>query len=130
MSQENVEIARKVNEAIRRGDWDVVAAYYDPGISIRTDPTWPEQRIYGRAAAMNFVRNGCETWGLDVRIEEIVDLGDRLLIRMRWNTHARHTGIGGNFRFSELVTYRDGRAILVEFFIDHEQALQALGLAG
>ena len=128
MSQENVEIARKVNEAVRRGDWDVVAAYYDPDVSIRTDPRWPEQRMYGRKAAMKFVRDACEAWGIDVRIEEIVDLGDRLLVRMHWNTHARHTGIGGDFRYSEIVTYRDGRAILVEFFLEHEQALKAVGL--
>ena len=47
MSQENVQIARKVNEAVRRGDWDVVAAYDDPDVAIRTDPRWPEQRMYG-----------------------------------------------------------------------------------
>src|SRR5437764_6344406 len=114
MSQENVEVARKVNEAVRRGDWDVVAAYYDPDVSIRTDPSWPEQRMYGRNAAMKFVRDAWEAWGIDVRIEEIVELGDRLLVRMYWNTHARHTGDGGAVGFSEIATYRDGSAIVVE----------------
>src|SRR5207248_784525 len=82
---------REANEAIRRADWDAVAAYYDPHIFIRTDPTWPEQRIYGRAAVLDFVRSGCELWGPDVRLEAIVDLGDRLLVRVHWNTRARST---------------------------------------
>lgn len=129
MSQENVEVARKNNEAFRRGDWDGLAASYDPDIAIRADPRWPDQRAYGREAAMNFFRSAWDAWGPDVRIEEIVDLGDRLIVRMVWNTHARHTGIEGDFRFSEIVTYRDGQVILVEYFLEHEQALKAVGLA-
>ena len=101
---------------------------YDPHIFIRTDPTWPEQRIYGRAAVLDFVRSGCELWGPDVRLEEIVDLGDRLLVRVHWNTRAQHTGIEEELRFSEIATYREGRVILIEFFLDHDQALKAVGL--
>jgi hypothetical protein len=42
----------------------------------------------GREAAVNFVRNASEAWGTDAQIEEIVDLGDRLLVRVGWNAHA------------------------------------------
>jgi ketosteroid isomerase-like protein len=123
-----VDTARKLNAAIRRGDWDAMAPCYDPHVSLRTDPSWPEQRIYGREAVLDFLRSVEELWGPDIRIEEIVDLGDRLLVRLSWNTHGRTSGIEGVVRFSEIATYRDGRIILSELFLDHDQALEVLGL--
>jgi hypothetical protein len=56
MSHENVEVVRETIDGIRRGDWDAVAETLDPHIFIRTDPSWPEQYIYGRDAAIVFYR--------------------------------------------------------------------------
>ena len=60
MSQENLQAARKVNEAVRKGDWDTVAAAYDPHVSVRTDPSWPEQQMHGREALLEFFRSGLD----------------------------------------------------------------------
>ena len=128
MSQENVDLYRKWFDALTRGDWDVVAAGFDPDVLVRTDPGWPEQRIYGRQAVTAWTRGALESMGPDFRIDEIVDLGDRVLARWCWNTRGQHSGIGGELRYSEIVTYREGRTILIEHFRDHEQALKALGL--
>jgi len=129
MSQ-NVEVVRKGNAAARRGDWDAVAANLDPHILLRTDARWPEQRIYGRDAAIAWYRELWESGGPDVRIEEIVDLGDRVLVRVCWHMRGLHSGVEGEFRTSEISTFREGRIILGEYFFEHEQALKALGLAG
>lgn len=128
MAQQNVEIVRRLNEAIRRGDWNTLADCYDPDICVRTDPSWPEQRMYGRQAAVNFIRGSIDALGDDLSQTEIVDLGDRLVVRVRWKTHARHSGIDEELAFSEILTFRDGRVILAEFFLDHADALRALGL--
>ena len=74
------------------------------------------------------MRAAVESMGSDVCIDEVVDLGDRVLARWCWNTRGQHSGIGGELRYSEIVTYREGRAILIEHFRDHEQALKAVGL--
>jgi ketosteroid isomerase-like protein len=129
MSQENVEIVRKNNDAFRRRDLDTVAAYLDPDVLIRTDPRWPEQRLYGREAVVAWYRSAQESMGSDIRIEEIIDLGDRVLIRLAWFARGQHSDAQGEVRFSELNTYRDGRLILSEFFLEHDQALKAVGLA-
>jgi ketosteroid isomerase-like protein len=129
VSQENVDLYRAGFDAIGRGEWDVVRAHWDPDILVRTDPGWPEQRIYGREAVTAWQRSAFESMGHDFRIEEIVDLGDRVLARWCWTTRGQHSGIGGELRYSEIVTYREGRAILIEHFRDHEQALKSLGLA-
>ena len=128
MSQENVDLYNKQFDAMTHGEWDVVAAGLDPDIVVRTDPGWPEQRIYGRTAVTAWLRGALESLGPDARIEETADLGDRVLARWCWNTLGDRSGIGGVLRYSELVTYREGRAALIEHFRDHAQALKAVGL--
>jgi ketosteroid isomerase-like protein len=123
-----VERIRKGNAALRRGDWDTVAANMDQDILLRTIPQWPEQRIYGRQAALAFYRSLTESGGPDVRLEEVIDLGDRVLTRIRWSFHGHESGIEAEQSYSVVTTWRDGLVILEEFFIDHADALKALGL--
>jgi ketosteroid isomerase-like protein len=129
MSQENVEIVKRGNEAFRRGDWEAVAEVIDPHISIRTDASWPEQRIYGREAALAFYRGVAESGISDIRIDETIDLGDRVLVRLRLHMRGSYSGAEGEQYYSMISTLRDGRVILDEFFLDHTAALKAVGLA-
>jgi hypothetical protein len=129
MSQENLDAFEKANDAFRRGDWEAVAATVDAHILVRTDPRWPEQRFFGREAVIAFWQGLWESWGPDARVEEIVDLGDRLLVRWRFIVRGQHSGVEGEQRISAIQTYREGRVILVEYFLGHEQALEAVGLA-
>jgi ketosteroid isomerase-like protein len=128
MSQENAEILRENIEAFRRGDWDAVAADWDTHVLVRADPSWPERFIYGREAVIDWQRSAWEALGPDVRIEETVDLGDRLLVRFCWHTRGQHSRIEQDLRFSLVSTYRDGGIVFAEYFLDHEQALEAVGL--
>jgi hypothetical protein len=54
VSQQNVEVALGGNAAIRRGDRDAVAEGMDPDVLLRMETRWPEQRVYGREAALAF----------------------------------------------------------------------------
>jgi ketosteroid isomerase-like protein len=103
-----------------------MAAGMDPDVLIRTDPRWPEQRAFGREAAIAWTRGLWESWGPAAEVEELVDLGDRLLVRWCYVTRGQHSGIEGEFRTSALSTYREGRVILLEYFFEHERALEAL----
>ena len=126
MSQKLVDIFRNEIDAFRRDDWDAVAATLDPHVLVRTDPRWPEQRFYGREAVVAFFRGLWESWGPDARIEEIVDLGDRLLIRWRYIVRGQHSGVEGEQHIFQINTYREGRVILAGYFLEHEHALEAL----
>ena len=53
-----------------------------------------------------------------------------MLFRSRWTVHGQHSGVEGEFRYSQISTLREGRAILIEYFFEHEQALAAVGLTG
>ena len=128
MSQANVETATRSNDAQKRGDWQALAKTMDAHVLLRTDPRWPEQHLYGREAVIAFVRDTGESGGTDMRIEEIVDLGDRLLIHRRWIRRGERSGVEGDVRYSEIATFRDGKVILIEMFLEREQALRAMGL--
>jgi len=128
MSQHNVAVVRRGIEAFRRGDWESIADVIDPHISIRTDTSWPEQRIYGREAALAFYRGIAESGGSDTHIEEAVDLGDRVLVRLRWHMRGSHSDVEGDQCYSVISTLCDRRVVLEEFFLDHEHALKAVGL--
>jgi ketosteroid isomerase-like protein len=130
VSQENVDLLRRNNDAFRRSDWEAWSANFDPDILIRTDPEWPEQRIYGRDAVVDWARSVGGVLGTDARIEEIHDLGDRVLARVRWDGSGQKSGITGEIAWTELVTMRDGRIVFIEMFIDHGHALKAVGLEG
>jgi ketosteroid isomerase-like protein len=128
MSQANVEIVRKGTEAFRSGDWDAMAASLDPDILVRADPLAPEQRIYGREAVLTYYQGLWESVGADVRVEEILDLEDRVLVRLVWAIRGQLSGIEGEQSLSMLFTIRDGRVIFQESFLDHAHALKAVGL--
>jgi hypothetical protein len=128
VSQENVALVRRAIDAFRRGDWDALAPMMDPDILIRTDPSWPEQRAYGPEAAIVLFRGIRESWGGDVSYQEILDLGDRVLTRERWNVSGQLSGVPGALESSAIVTSREGLIILIEYFLDHKQALKAVGL--
>src|SRR5436305_9449816 len=132
MSQEDVEVGRRGVEAANRGDWHPVAATMDQHVLLRLDPIWPEHHIYGRDAAIAFYEGLVEALahgpGPEIEIEEVVDLGDRVVVRLRATVHARASGVKGEQRYTTITTFREGLAILVEFFLEHERALKAVGL--
>jgi ketosteroid isomerase-like protein len=123
-----MELVSRGREAFARGDWKAFAAGMDADVLIRTDPLWPEQRVYGRDAAVAFYRGIWESVTSDIRLEDIVDLGDRVLTRACMTVHGSQSGVDGELRYSTLRTIRDGRIILEEFFIEHHDALRAVGL--
>ena len=126
MSQANVDVLRKQNDAYRRGDWDAMATVFDPHVFVRTDPRWPEQFIYGSEAWIAVLRGMWESVGPDVHIEEIVDLGDRVLAVLGYGMRGHESGVAGQQPVAEIATLRDGRVIFSEYFLDHEQAFKAL----
>jgi ketosteroid isomerase-like protein len=128
VSQENVEILRRSNDAYKRGDWEALAALHDPNVFVRTDPRWPEQFIFGSEAWVTLLREMRESVGPDVHVEELIDLGDRALARLTISARGQESGVTVEQSVSEIVTVREGRIIFVEYFLDHERALKAVGL--
>jgi ketosteroid isomerase-like protein len=131
MSQETVEIVRRGFEFWNAGDMDTLREQiYDPGIIWRPPEDWPEPGPYaGREAVMRQVEQLHETWDSEEMqlISDFIDVGDRVAVRFVWQTAGQ--GPASNIEATGVYTVRRGRIVAIEFFWDHAEALEALGLS-
>jgi|SRR4051812_36187557 len=129
MSQENVANVRAAFEAWNAGDMDALRESYDPGITWRPPQGWPEPGPYvGRETVMRQLEQMRETWDADTLepISDLIDAADRVVVRIIW----RGVGHGpeSNIELTGVYTVRKGRISAIEFFWDHAEALEAVGL--
>jgi ketosteroid isomerase-like protein len=130
MSRQNVEVVRQGFEAWNAGDMEAFRDLYaEDAIIVRFLEGWPESGPFvGRDTIMRTFEQLRQTWDSDtLEIISSIDLGDRVLTRYLW----RGVGHGPGLRLEATILYtlRKGRAFLLEYFWDHADALEALGLS-
>ena len=131
MSQENVEVARAVFAAWNTGDMDALRELYDPDVIVRMAENWPEPGPYvGREAVMRQWGQIRDAWDSDALepIGDFIDAADRVVVRHSYRG-AGH-GPESNMELTVVFTVRKRRVFYQEFFWDHAEALETLGLAG
>ena len=128
MSQVNVQVVRAAFEAWNSGDMDALALLYDSNIVVRIPEEWPEPGpLHGRDAVISQFRHVRETFEFDELIPgDFVDTGGNVVVRAAW----RGRGQGPQLRieWTFVYTLRKGKVILLEYFADHGEALEAVGL--
>jgi ketosteroid isomerase-like protein len=130
MSQENVEVVRAVFEAWNAGDMDALRELYHPDVIARSPEGWPEPGPFvGRDALMRQWEQMRETWDADALelISDFIEVGDRVAVRHIWRT-AGH-GPESNIELTNVFMVRKGRVFHQEFFWNHAEALEAVGLS-
>jgi uncharacterized protein len=130
MSEENVEIMRRGFDVWNKGDMDALRELYDPDIIWRAPEGWPEPGPYvGRDAVMHQLEQMRETFDTDSfeLISDLIEVGDRVAVRFIW--HGMGHGPESNVEATGVYTLRKGRVVYVEFFWDHAEALESLGLS-
>ena len=130
MSQENVELARRLIEALDRHDFEAFAEGMDPLIE------WNDQRElpgaashHGVEAVLRHLRATFEDM-TDFRVEaqEFVAAGDHVVITSRVSAKGQASGAPVervNFAVNE---YRAGRLVRVSIYGTKAEALKAVGL--
>ena len=130
MSHENVEIVRASFEAWNAGDMDAFRAWISPDAIMRTPEGWPEPGpLVGREAVMRQIEQLRETWDVDalIPISDFIDAADRVVVRFIWRG-AGH-GPDADLEMTGVYTVRKGKVAFWEFFWDHAEALDTLGLS-
>jgi ketosteroid isomerase-like protein len=130
MSWENVSVIREVIEAWNAGDMTRVRELYDPDAIVRTPPEVPEAGPHvGRDAVMRFfgqLREAVDARDSFDLVSDSFAVSDRVLVRVAW----KGTGSGPaiNLEMTLLYTVRRGHVFELEYFLDHAEALEAVGL--
>jgi ketosteroid isomerase-like protein len=135
MSQENVEAVRRGVQAWNADDLDAFLAELDPEVewhpSIEPaleggETTW--RGLDGARKAWDDYRGGA--WErLTIRIQEIRDLGESVVVLSHIDLTARTTGIEFTQEVGQLVTFRGGKLLRSQDFLSHAEALEAAGLS-
>jgi ketosteroid isomerase-like protein len=130
MSQENVDKARDFIDAYNRRDFDAAVESFDPEIE------WvlPERQSSDSCRGPDEVKRFWE--GLDETFDELrlepqgyVDAGDRVATRLRHHGRGKRSGLEINEElYHQVVTFRSGVMVRIEYFGEWSEALEAAGV--
>jgi ketosteroid isomerase-like protein len=138
MSQENVEIVRRLYEAVARRDTGTVLSLYDPdvewdGSRSRWAEVMPAEAQYGRGheELRSFFRLYYEMWeSFEDNVQELIDAGEQVISVVTSRGRGRTSGVEVEWAGNAGVwTIRDGKIIRVVWFKSRAEALEAVGLS-
>lgn len=133
MSQENVEIVRRVTDVMEHESFEaavpVFAEVAHPDVVWREDPSWPGA---GTFQGLDDVRRNMfdrlESLDFEQVTEELVDANDSVVALVRWRGRGRASGAQGALDLAIVFTVNDGAITKVDFYLDRAEALAAAGL--
>ena len=131
MSAEHVAQVRRFVDAFNRRDVQAVIADADPDVELHEWREAPGAQSYrGPDGVRAAIDSWFETWEwMQVEIAEIVDAGDHVLVVLDQRAKGSGSGAEVEIRSHNVYTFRDGKVVRIELFIDREPALAAAGLA-
>ena len=128
MSQENVEIVRRLIEAFNRRDFDAMLETGDPEIEV---VTLIGGTYRGHAGWRQIIDQAAEEVpGFQLVPEELIDVGHHRVVAVtHWGGTGRTSGIAVPDTLGLVYTLRDGLVVRQESFRNKAEALEAVGLS-
>jgi ketosteroid isomerase-like protein len=134
MSQQDVEIVRRVYEAVARRDAAEVLALYDPEVEVDSSQI-PEAELTGRRVLRghegirSLYRDWSEAWeSFADDCEELIDAGEQVISIVTRRGRGRASGVETTARRAGVWTIREGKVVRVAWFAAVEDALEAAGV--
>jgi ketosteroid isomerase-like protein len=132
MSQENVEVVRRLFAAWNRKDQDTAMALLDPQIEFRSALVDLGQKVYRGHDEMRQYRadleTAWETW--ETRDERFIAVGkDRVVSLYRVRGLGRGSGVPVEHDVSIVFTVRRAKVTRAKAYLDQKAALEAVGLS-
>ena len=130
MSQENVEKSRAYIDAYNRRDFDAAIKDFHPAVEWVLPERQSSDSCQGPGAIIRFWEGLDETMDeLQLLPQEVVDAGDRVATRLRHYGRGRLSGaVIDEEMYHQVVTFRDGKMVRIEYFGEWAEALAAAGL--
>lgn len=129
MSRENVEIVRRLVDALRLGDEEAATSILDPDVRV-VDHDLPDAGEYaGTEGLVAWASNWDESWERwRLEPQAFIDAGDRVVALVKLFAVGRGSGVTVERNDGMVWTVRDGKAVRLEYYGSGEQALEAAGL--
>ena len=130
MSQENIEIVRRIFDGWSRGDFSVGAELLAEDFEWQqhAEALEPGTRRGGQVG--NSLRSIFEIYeDFRVQAQEFIDAGEKVVVAARISGTARRTGIPLEGTWAFVWTLRDGRLVRNQVFGTRAEALEAAGLS-
>src|SRR4051794_4118518 len=129
MSQENVEVVRRMHDARARGDFQLSLSCFDPEVELTTPPLEPGASTYrGHDGVLQATRRWVGTWDdFRIEVEDLTDLGEHVLARIREYGRGKGSGVEVERQLFQLFTLRSDKIVRVRMYEDHADALEAAG---
>jgi ketosteroid isomerase-like protein len=141
MSEENVEIVRRVTEGfiagVERGDFvnapenvEFLADGYE--WILETGPVNAERQVWrGREGFLEFIRDWTEDFpDWSARVERLIDAGDdRVVALTSQSATGKGSGVPVELNLGMVFELEDGRIVRIRNYQSHAEALEAAGLS-
>lgn len=124
----NADAVRRSIEAYNAGDLDALLATAHADIEWEVAPEHPAATTH---RGIDAVREYHEDWrntlqGLRIDLREVVESGDSVVTVCGLRGSGAESGADVEVEIAFLTTFRDGKTIRVEEFLDPDEALRAL----
>jgi ketosteroid isomerase-like protein len=133
MSQENLEIVRRANDAFNRGDFARFAESVHPDIEVRdlAHAADAPETLRGAQALPSLVSEWRESFDeFRAEIGEYIDAGDHVVCVTRWTGRGKASGAVVDVAQVDVYELREGKIIRATLaYPDKATALEALGLS-
>jgi uncharacterized protein len=129
MSEENVEIVRRIFDGWSRGDFSVGAELLAPNFEWQqhAEAVEPGTRRGGQVG--NSLRTIFEIYeNFRVQAEDFIDAGEKVVVAARVSATERRTGMPLEGTWAFVWTVRDGRLVRNQVYANHAEALKAARL--
>jgi uncharacterized protein len=133
MSQENVELVRRLYRTVNRGGVQAVVGFMHPDVEVVPPSDWPDaSTIRGREQVQEIARQWMESFeDFKVEPERFVDPGgNRVVVFVRDRGRIKSSDTEIDTRLVHVWTLAAGKIMSWEVFMDEAHALEAVGLGG
>jgi ketosteroid isomerase-like protein len=129
MSQENVELVRRVFTAFSCGDITAMLQDLDPDVVLHVEQAG--QGVYrGHEGAIKSFVDWTEDFDdFKVVAEEFLDNGDCVVVRTRQTGSGKSSGAPMEGLFWFVCQMREGKVIRIHVLLTEQEALEAVGLS-